>query len=150
MSEPLDKPHPEHTLQGGASLFTALIHVLLCVFQRSYMRALLRQLQHGTAVSEKPVTEKTSCSNATEETSMIPMTPYQSWTTLLVLVLLAAAVLWLAHELSGARAERQSDRSAAAPLARVTILSTNGELSLVQDLPATPSPALYDWQIQGL
>ena len=81
---------------------------------------------------------------------MIPMTPFQSWTTLFLLLALAAALVWLLHEISNARAERVSDRSANAPLARVTILSTNRQLSLVQDLPATPPSALYDWQIQGI
>lgn len=90
---------------------------------------------------------------------MIHMTTLQSWSTMLLLVLLAAALVWLIHELAQWRANR--DRLAAAPattnvntpLATVTELrpvKRGAHLTLVQDLPRDASLTPYDWKIQGL
>lgn len=94
---------------------------------------------------------------------MFTMTPYQSLTSVILLLLLVAAVMWAIREFSQDRAERASTDSRAAesqptsptnePLATVIDLRTRrqiGHLKLVHDSTHAPSPALYDWQKQGI
>lgn len=80
---------------------------------------------------------------------MIHMSPYQSWSTVLLLVAFTAALVWLIHTLNQARAERS----------RLAASATDAELrpagarllTLVPDLPREPaSREVYDWQISGL
>jgi hypothetical protein len=87
---------------------------------------------------------------------MFQMNPYQSLTTMLILLLLVVAVIWLFVELSIERKKRLEDgatRSVDAPLAVVTDIKTRRRLrhlALVPEPTELPSPALYDWKIQGL
>lgn len=83
---------------------------------------------------------------------MIHMNPAQSWSTILVLVLLVIAVMWLMQEL-GKRADERTDAAAQAPLATVTELRpamSPRHLALVEVDRSRRKPALYDWQSQGL
>lgn len=87
---------------------------------------------------------------------MIHMNPAQSWSTILVLVLLVIAAMWLMQEL-GKRADEKAQTSEHAALATVTERRPSmspRHLAIVEvdhgaRKPAR-TPALYDWQAQGL
>jgi hypothetical protein len=93
---------------------------------------------------------------------MIHMSTYQSWTTMLLLVVFVAAIVWLLHELNRARAESTRLAASAADVrpatggkvryASVTELRPAGarQLALVPDRPRKASPEVYDWQVSGL
>ncbi|MCI4659757.1 hypothetical protein [Cryobacterium zhongshanensis] len=95
---------------------------------------------------------------------MIHMSPYQSWTTVLLLVVFAAAIVWLIHELNRARAESSRLAASAADVRLATAAATTvryasvtelrpdraRQLTLVPDLPREASPEVYDWQVSGL
>lgn len=87
---------------------------------------------------------------------MFQMSPFQSWMTFIVLMLLVAAVVWLAVQAHRRAAWDRSERDAHArrsQFAVVTEMQPRPErhLTLVTDINARrPKPALYDWRKQGI
>lgn len=96
---------------------------------------------------------------------MIQMTPFQTWTTMVLLFALVAALVWLIHVLAEQQANHDHDRAEDAgpaekptaadrPLAIVTPMrrpvKPARHLSLVPDLPREPSREPYDWKLHGL
>jgi cbb3-type cytochrome oxidase subunit 3 len=73
---------------------------------------------------------------------MLNMTPFQSWTTLVLLLVLVGLVIWLLRILEEQRIERaDAARNAAADS---SITNTERHLTLVPELPRV-SQKLYDW-----
>lgn len=88
---------------------------------------------------------------------MFQMTPYQSWTTFIVLVLLVAAVVWLIRQTHKRHAWNRAERSAQQRRSQMAIVTDlpaskyERHLTLVTDISRhTPEPALYDWRTQGI
>ena len=90
---------------------------------------------------------------------MIHMSPFQSWSIILLLVGFSACVVWLIYALDQARAERSRMAETPAttnvndPLATMTELrpvKCSTPLALIQNPSRDASPTLYDWKIQGL
>lgn len=77
---------------------------------------------------------------------MFPMNPAQSWATLLILLFVLAALIWVIHE-SIKVAENAQQRRAARQKAATP---STPRLYVLPDLVRAPQAAPYDWQTDGL
>lgn len=76
---------------------------------------------------------------------MLIMTTLQSWQTIIVCVVIAAALMWVVYELDKVLNARATKKAETAPEAKPA-----RHLSLVPPLSEPAPQPLYDWEKQGI